>query len=159
VASPAGDSKITSSTEHVSPARAAAPERRSLQRFEIARLLVRLDHFIIADNLSKAGWSWGCVSAIDSWQPIRRASAMIFKGKIVHARASFRAETRVPPNDFARSSRARNRKTKRASAFSNSFRRGPAKIDNGAISFRLSVENTTRVWFSSFGCSWRDPNA
>jgi hypothetical protein len=21
---------------------------------------------IIADNLSKAGWSWGCVSAIDS---------------------------------------------------------------------------------------------
>jgi hypothetical protein len=22
---------------------------------------------IIADNLSKAGWSWGCVSAVDSW--------------------------------------------------------------------------------------------
>jgi hypothetical protein len=22
---------------------------------------------IIADNLSKAGWSWGCVSAIDSY--------------------------------------------------------------------------------------------
>jgi hypothetical protein len=21
---------------------------------------------IIADNLSKAGWSWGCVSAVDS---------------------------------------------------------------------------------------------
>jgi hypothetical protein len=21
---------------------------------------------IVADNLSKAGWSWGCVSAIDS---------------------------------------------------------------------------------------------
>ncbi len=26
---------------------------------------------IIADNLSKAGWSWGCVSAIDSkWRTI-----------------------------------------------------------------------------------------
>jgi hypothetical protein len=24
------------------------------------------DREIIADNLSKAGWSWGCVSAIDS---------------------------------------------------------------------------------------------
>jgi hypothetical protein len=23
---------------------------------------------IIADNLSKAGWSWGCVSAIDSYE-------------------------------------------------------------------------------------------
>ncbi len=22
---------------------------------------------IIADNLSKAGWSWGCVSAVNSW--------------------------------------------------------------------------------------------
>jgi len=22
---------------------------------------------IITDNLSKAGWSWGCVSAVDSW--------------------------------------------------------------------------------------------
>jgi hypothetical protein len=27
----------------------------------------RVKHWeIIADNLSKAGWSWGCVSAIDS---------------------------------------------------------------------------------------------
>ena len=50
--------------------------------FEIARVLVRFDHVarrivnahnrrvkyweIIADNLSKAGWSWGCVSALDS---------------------------------------------------------------------------------------------
>jgi hypothetical protein len=26
---------------------------------------------IIADNLSKAGWSWGCISAIDSsWRTI-----------------------------------------------------------------------------------------
>jgi hypothetical protein len=25
---------------------------------------------IIADNLSKAGWSWGCVSAIDSNGPM-----------------------------------------------------------------------------------------
>jgi len=24
------------------------------------------DREIIADNLSKAGWSWGCVSALDS---------------------------------------------------------------------------------------------
>jgi hypothetical protein len=24
------------------------------------------DWEIIADNLSKAGWSWGCVSALDS---------------------------------------------------------------------------------------------
>ena len=31
-------------------------------------VLVCLDHVasFIADNLSKAGWSWGCVSAIDS---------------------------------------------------------------------------------------------
>jgi hypothetical protein len=27
---------------------------------------VKRDWEIIADNLSKAGWSWGCVSAIDS---------------------------------------------------------------------------------------------
>jgi hypothetical protein len=26
---------------------------------ELARVLVRLDHFIIADNLSKAGWDLG----------------------------------------------------------------------------------------------------
>jgi hypothetical protein len=25
-----------------------------------------LNRVLIADNLSKAGWSWGCVSAIDS---------------------------------------------------------------------------------------------
>ena len=41
-----------------------------------ARILQKIDRFlsfhrvkyweIIADNLSKAGWSWGCVSAIDS---------------------------------------------------------------------------------------------
>jgi hypothetical protein len=30
-------------------------------------VLVRVKYWeIIADNLSKAGWSWGCVSAIDS---------------------------------------------------------------------------------------------
>jgi hypothetical protein len=36
--------------------------------FEIARVLVRLDHIasFIANNISKAGCSWGCVSAIDS---------------------------------------------------------------------------------------------
>jgi hypothetical protein len=27
---------------------------------------LKRDWEIIADNLSKAGWSWGCVSAIDS---------------------------------------------------------------------------------------------
>ena len=38
----------------------------------VARFIVHPDHSImkywanIADNLSKAGWSWGCVSAIDS---------------------------------------------------------------------------------------------
>jgi hypothetical protein len=31
-------------------------------------VLVRVKYWeIIADNLSKAGWSWGCVSAIDSY--------------------------------------------------------------------------------------------
>jgi hypothetical protein len=31
---------------------------------------------IIADNLSKAGWSWGCVSAVDSnWRTIFVADA------------------------------------------------------------------------------------
>jgi hypothetical protein len=31
---------------------------------------------IIADNLSKAGWSWGCVSAVDSeWRTIWIADA------------------------------------------------------------------------------------
>jgi hypothetical protein len=31
---------------------------------------------IIADNLSKGGWSWGCVSAIDSnWRTIWIADA------------------------------------------------------------------------------------
>jgi hypothetical protein len=30
-------------------------------------VLVRVKYWeIIADNLSEAGWSWGCVSAIDS---------------------------------------------------------------------------------------------
>jgi len=30
--------------------------------------IVRVKYWeIIADNLSKAGWSWGCVSAIDSY--------------------------------------------------------------------------------------------
>jgi hypothetical protein len=31
------------------------------------QLLARVKYWeIIADNLSKAGWSWGCVSAVDS---------------------------------------------------------------------------------------------
>jgi hypothetical protein len=43
---------------------------------------------IIADNLSKAGWSWGCVLAIDSnGRPIWIADARRDDGKrfIVHA--------------------------------------------------------------------------
>ena len=43
---------------------------------------------IIADNLSKAGWSWGCVSAINSnWQTIFVADAHRDDGRrfIVHA--------------------------------------------------------------------------
>ena len=75
----------------VRPPENALPLRRLRQSvkqpitiLEIARLLVRFNHFvvavwrtkeaeshrvkyweIIADNLSKAGWSWGCVSALD----------------------------------------------------------------------------------------------
>ena len=43
---------------------------------------------IIADNLSKAGWSWGCVSAIDSnGRTIWIADAHRDNGKrfVVHA--------------------------------------------------------------------------
>jgi len=36
----------------------------SAQKRRIRR--VKRDWEIIADNLSEAGWSWGCVSAIDS---------------------------------------------------------------------------------------------
>jgi hypothetical protein len=42
----------------------------------------------IADNLSKAGWSWGCVSAIDSsGRTIWIADAYRYDGKrfVVHA--------------------------------------------------------------------------
>jgi hypothetical protein len=43
---------------------------------------------IIADNLSKAGWSWGCVSAIDSeWRTIWIADAHRDKGKRFIVRA------------------------------------------------------------------------
>ena len=45
---------------------------------------------IIANNLSKAGWSWGCVSAIDSnGQTIWIADAHRGDGKrfVVHADA------------------------------------------------------------------------
>jgi len=35
-------------------------------KYETARIQ-RVKYWeIIADNLSKAGWSWGCVSAVDS---------------------------------------------------------------------------------------------
>jgi hypothetical protein len=43
---------------------------------------------IIADNLSKAGWSWGCVSAIDSeWQTIWIVDAHRDDGKRFVVRA------------------------------------------------------------------------
>jgi hypothetical protein len=38
-----------------------------VQRRENKLLASRVKYWeIIADNLSKAGWSWGCVSAVDS---------------------------------------------------------------------------------------------
>ena len=46
------------------------------------------DWEIIADNLSKAGWSWGCVSAIDSsWRTIWIVDAHRDDGKrfVVHS--------------------------------------------------------------------------
>ena len=49
---------------------------------------------IIADNLSKAGWSWGCVSAIDSnGRTIWIADAHRDDGKwfVVHADEKLRA--------------------------------------------------------------------
>jgi hypothetical protein len=43
---------------------------------------------IIADNLSKAGWSWGCVSAVDSRRrTIFIADAHRSSGKRLAARA------------------------------------------------------------------------
>jgi hypothetical protein len=43
---------------------------------------------IIADNLSKAGWSWGCVSAIDSnWRTMFVADAHRDDGKRFVVRA------------------------------------------------------------------------
>jgi hypothetical protein len=35
-------------------------------RERIAAQIAMNDWEIVADNLSKAGWSWGCVSAVDS---------------------------------------------------------------------------------------------
>jgi hypothetical protein len=49
---------------------------------------------IIADNLSKAGWSWGCVSAIDSnGQTIWIADAHRGDGKRFVARADEKLRT------------------------------------------------------------------
>jgi hypothetical protein len=42
---------------------------------------------IIADNLSKAGWSWGCVAAVDSGRTIYIADAHRGDGKRFVARA------------------------------------------------------------------------
>jgi hypothetical protein len=38
-----------------------------VERVKAAKSKARVKYWeIIADNLSKAGWSWGCVSALDS---------------------------------------------------------------------------------------------
>jgi hypothetical protein len=37
-----------------------------VQQFDFAKMSGKKYCEIIADNISKAGWSWGCVSAIDS---------------------------------------------------------------------------------------------
>ena len=53
----------------------------------------------IADNLSKAGWSWGCVSAIDSnGRTIRIADAHRDDGKrfVVHAEENLSIAKAVP---------------------------------------------------------------
>jgi hypothetical protein len=51
---------------------------------------------IIADNLSKAGWSWGCVSAVDSnGQTIFVADAHRGGGKRFIVRAKFADELSV----------------------------------------------------------------
>ena len=42
------------------------PTEVVLHEIERQCVLVVFQFLIIADNLSKAGWSWGCVSAIDS---------------------------------------------------------------------------------------------
>jgi hypothetical protein len=51
--------------------------------------MVRVKYWeIIADNLSKAGWSWGCVSAIDSnWRTMFVADAHRDDGKRFVVRA------------------------------------------------------------------------
>jgi hypothetical protein len=37
-----------------------------LGNYHVLEQIERMEHWeIIADNLSKAGWSWGCVEAID----------------------------------------------------------------------------------------------
>jgi hypothetical protein len=46
-------------------------------------IIRRMKHWeIIADNLSKAGWSWGCVSAVDSeWRTIWIVDALYVRSK------------------------------------------------------------------------------
>ena len=52
------------------------------------------DWEIVADNLSKAGWSWGCVSAIDSYgQTIWIADAHRDEGKRSVVRADEKLTT------------------------------------------------------------------
>ena len=50
---------------------------------------------IFADNLSKAGWSWGCVSAVDS------------RGRTIFiADANHRKQARIPNSEVKRTYRA-----------------------------------------------------
>ena len=43
------------------------PAQKDAIQLRVARIGKRLKKYweIIADNLSKAGWSWGCLSAVD----------------------------------------------------------------------------------------------
>jgi hypothetical protein len=61
---------------------------------------------IIADNLSKAGWSWGCVSAIDSnGRTIFVADAHRDDGKRFVVRADEKLTAFVEPDSAIRSCR------------------------------------------------------
>ena len=58
---------------------------------------------IIADNLSEAGWSWGCVSAIDSnEQTIWIADAHRHDGKRFIVRADEKLTAFVEPESVVR---------------------------------------------------------
>jgi len=51
---------------------------------------------IIADNLSKAGWSWGCVSALDQ----QRANNLLRELFKAEARGGSKNEPEQPQSEF-----------------------------------------------------------